>query len=170
MIELKRIFPECSSDTLLVELVLQRGKPMHLHGISSVAKHLVEYTEGDHFITGLVDTDKFKRDKDNPNIQKFSEVVLDKVKDEGLLILRYPTSNKYLIRIHPEFESWFWKTASECGISSNEYGFHSFDSFFMTSKRNNASEDKNFKKFVNAVVLKNPAPIQTLRAWLSKVF
>jgi hypothetical protein len=172
MSELERIFPECCSDTLLVELILRRKSPMHFHGISAVTKNMVNYHNSSIFTIGVVDTDKFKRDKDNPNIQEFSETVEDRIANEGLLIIKIPSTNKHLIRIHPRFEPWFWAMASKCGVipSVSEYGFSSFDDFFNASKRNNASEDKGFKKFINAVVINKPAPIQTLSYWLNKVY
>lgn len=171
MIEVKRIFPECDSDTLLVELILQRGKPGHRKGISKTVKPLVDYPTND-FVIGFVDTDRFKRDKDNPNLLKFSEVVEDKINSEGIIVYKIPDTNRYLIRIHPEFEKWIWKIANEIGINANDYGISSLEQLYELSKRYRTNQNPEFKSFVNAVVRKTPSPppIQTLYKWMIKVF
>jgi hypothetical protein len=171
MAKVERIFPECDSDTLLVELILQRGKPFHQKGISKTVKCLVDYP-GNDLVIGLADTDKFKRDKDNPNINKFTETVEDRLDKEGIIILKIPDKNKYLIRIHPEFERWIWKIANDYGIDTAQYGVSSLGKLYELSKHYRTNEDPQFKKFVNAVVLNDPqpAPIATLKRWFIKVF
>ena len=170
MIEIKNVFPECDVDTLLVELILQRGKPMHNKGITKVVNSIANYNNSSKYLIGITDTDRFKRDKDNPNLKKFSEIVADKIEAEGLLIIKIPATNKYLIRINPDFEPWLWKLALECNInpSSSEYGFSSYDEFYKASKRYGLKQEPRLKKFVNAVVLNNPPAIVTLKIWLEK--
>jgi hypothetical protein len=172
MIQLKRVFPECDADTLLVELILQRGTPMHSHGITKVANAIVKYDHAAHFIIGLIDTDKFKNDENIPNIKKFSEEVDNRIETEGLLIKKIPGTNKHVIRIHPDFEPWLWNIASECDLNpaDAEYGFDTYETFRNASKRYGIRNDQRFKKFVNAIVMQNPPAIQTLRNWLEKVF
>ena len=83
MIEVKRIYPECNADTLLVELILQRGRPAHYAGISKVSAAL-ERSRNDIYTVGLIDTDKFKR---NPTyIDNFTEIVDDKLADQNILV------------------------------------------------------------------------------------
>ena len=175
MIELKRIFPECCADTILVEKILQRGRPAHYHGINNVGEALCNYGGGE-FIIGLIDTDKFKR-KD-PKIGLFTALVTDELHDQKLmhdqkiLIRRLPETNKYIIRIHPEFEPWIWDLAAQCSIDPGdpEYGFDTLVKLGEATKTEEAFNNPKLKKFINAVVLQNPPPIQTLRFWLSKVF
>ncbi len=169
MIELKRIFPECCADTILVEKILQRGMPAHYKGINKVGSALDSYEGGD-FIIGLVDTDKFKRP--DPKIEQFTELVEDKLHDQQLLIKRLPETNKYVIRIHPEFEPWIWNLAFQCDIDpkDEQYGFETIEKLNDATKTEEAFENIKLKKFINAIVQKNPPAIQTLRLWLSKVF
>ncbi len=169
MIQVKKVFPECCADTILVELILQRGRPSHYHGINNVGQALIKYNKND-FIIGVIDTDKFKRP--DPNIELFTVIVEDKLRSEKLLIRKQPETNKHIIRIHPEFEPWIWDLAIECGINPNDeiYGFESIEKLYTASKSVDVFDNQKFRKFVNAVILKNPPPIQTLRLWLTKVF
>jgi hypothetical protein len=43
-----------------------------------------------------------------------------------------------------------------------------FEKLRSESKGETVYENAELKKFINAVILKNPPAIQTLRAWLSK--
>ena len=165
MIDIKRIFPECNADTLLVELVLQRGTPSHYHGINNLGKALVRYQKND-FIIGVADTDKFKR-KD-PNIDKFTVCVVNKLPEENLIVYQLPESNKHIIRIHPEFEPWIWDLAKKTGIDPLRFGFDTYKKFEKAAKDEDLYDNKDLKKFVNAVIQQNPPAIQTLRYWLSK--
>lgn len=166
MIELKRIFPECNADTMLAELILQRGKPAHYKGISKVCNALINF-DGAKFTIGIVDTDKFKRDAGL--IHKFSEEVENKMNPEGLLIKKIPSSNKYVIRLDPGFEKWIWQQAEVCSISPRDYGFNSVEDLMKAAKQNEVAEHRELKGFVNAVVQANPPAIQTMRKWLGKV-
>ena len=168
MIEVKRIFPECNADTLLVELLLQRGAPAHYKGISKVAKALQAVENNEILTYGIVDSDKFKN---NPPYFEQFKLIEDKSVDQGLILKQLPNSNKHLIFICPEFEPWIWQRAADCGINPNDsnFGFVSLDVLNKVSKKNEIHEQKEFKKFVNAVVQKNPPAIVTLRNWLSKV-
>ncbi|MBI3510875.1 MAG: hypothetical protein HY064_09425 [Bacteroidetes bacterium] len=168
MIELKRVFPECYSDTLLVELILQRGKPGHRKGISKVVKALIDYEPSHEFIIGIADTDKFKRDAHNPLLSHF-EIFEDRFETDGLRIFRKPNTQKYLIRLNPAFESWIWKQASICKIKPEEFGFHNLEDLINASKDNAVEENSKLKSFVSEVIKKNSPAIKTLREWLVKV-
>jgi len=165
MIDVKRIFPECHADTLLVELILQRGTPKHFHGINNVGIALMKYPKND-FIIGIIDTDKFKR-KD-PNIELFTTTISDKLHDEKLIIKQQPKTNKYIIRLAPEFEPWVWELAKKCNIAPGDFGFDTIKKLKNVAKDENAAANKNLKKFLNAIIQANPPAIQTLRYWLSK--
>ena len=168
MIQVSRIYPECYSDTLLVELILQRGKPGHRKGISKVAKDLIKFDRDDLFVVGLADTDKFKRDNENPNLQHF-EIIENRLIEEGLLILKKPGTEKHLIRIDPEFEPWIWERASECEINPGDFGFSNLADLYAGSKSNEVDENQNMKQFIKNVIKKNPPAIKTLREWLVRV-
>ncbi len=168
MIEVKRIIPECNADTLLVELIMQRGKPGHRNGKTEVLKALEEFDDDTRFIIGLIDSDKFKRTYNY--CDEFTITREDKVTDQGLLIKQHSNSNKYLIFVCPAFEKWILQLAEENGINPSDYGYDSFESLCNASKRNEIREDKDFKKFVNAVIQKNPPAIATLKRWFEKVF
>jgi len=165
MIDVQRIFPECFADTLLVELILQRGAPRHYHGINNVGIALMKYPRND-FIIGIIDTDKFKRT--DSNIDLFTITIADKLHDEKLIIKRQPGTNKYIIRLAPEFEPWIWELAAKCNIPPGDFGFNTLKKLSAISKDDDAAANKNFKKFINAVITANPPPIQTLRYWLNK--
>lgn len=163
MIDIKNILPECNADTMLVELILQRGKPPHYHGINNVGKELVTRNTG-RVVIGVVDTDRFKRP--DPNISRFTEVVEDKLATEGLLFLKLPATTKHLIRIDPDFEPWIWKLAQDNDLAGT-YGFNKLNDVIEAAKTLKVMENANFKKFVNSIVTANPTAIQTLRTWLS---
>lgn len=167
MIEVKRIFPECNADTLLIELILQRGKPAHYKGNSKVAKALEKIANTQGAVIGIVDSDKFKRNP--PYLSKFDLTVVDKIESEGLLLKQISGKEQYLIFVCPRFENWIWKCAIECGVDPSQYNFFNILDLESSSKRNQLREDKELKRFVNAIVLKNPEPIQTFRSWLHKV-
>jgi hypothetical protein len=166
MIELKRIYPECYADTLLVELLLERGKPGHCKGISKVAKAL-ERIKDNALLFGIVDSDRFKNHP--PYFKNFTITKEDKQADEGLILKQIPDSKKYLIFVCPEFEPWIWKRAKESGINPSDYTFDSLDNLYQASKRMSVSEDVNLKGFVNSVVRSDNAAIATLRNWLKVV-
>ncbi len=165
MIEVKNIFPECNADTLLVELIVQRGRPGHRNGITEVQNALKIDTN--HFIIGVIDTDKFKKEERYKYIQEF-EIVENRLEAENLLILRKPDTNKYIIRIHPGLEKWIWDLAIKCSVIPSDYGFDSIESLMDATKQQKVSENKELKKFINKVVSLNPLPIQTLRNWLMR--
>ncbi|HMJ46684.1 MAG TPA: hypothetical protein VK498_05110 [Ferruginibacter sp.] len=167
MIELKRVCPECCADTLLVELVLQRGKPAHYNGITEAIDAVIKH-KTNSFTIGLVDTDKFRREP--PQMARFSEVVEDRLQDQGLVVVKMPDTNKHLIRLHPKFEHWIWKLADECAISPKDYQFDSIKALENATKTQQVFENKVFRKFVNEVIKCNPPAIQTLGIWLGKVF
>ncbi len=127
MIEITRVFPECDADTLFVELLLQKGKPSHYHGITNTTKAILKSKRTD-FIIGVVDTDKFKRD--NADIKSFSEVVTNRLNDENLLVIKLPNTNKHIIRLHPAFERWIWEVAKKCGVNPGEFGFNDLDKIY----------------------------------------
>jgi hypothetical protein len=167
----KRIIPECDSNTLLVELLLQKDRPHHGKGITEVIKALLKHPTNE-IVIGFADTERFTRDKHYPELLEFNEIVENKLETEKIIIYKKPTTNKYLIRIHPAFEKWIWEIAIENGIDPNEYGISSYEELERLSKHYRTNQNPQFKKFVNAVVRKDPspAPIQTLRQWIVKVF
>jgi len=167
MIEVKRIFPECNADTLLVELLLQRGKPAHYKGNSKVAKALERLENDTILIFGIVDSDKFKNTP--PYLANFTITKEDRSGDMGLILKQMPGSQKHLIFVCPKFEPWIWDRAAESGINPSEHGFPSLDELYKVSKRNEIREEVNFKRFVNAVVMSDNPAIQTLRNWLVQV-
>ena len=166
MINVKKIFPECFADTLLIELILQRGKPPHYHGINNVGKALEKYNSGD-IIIGVVDTDKFKRP--DPIIEQFTEVVEDCLADHGLLFKKMPGTNKHVVRVHPTFEPWIWEQARLAKIGGGQFGFNSIKQLADAAKTEEVFENKDFKKFVNAVVGANMPAMLTLRRWLNLI-
>ena len=125
MIDIKNIFPECDSDTLLVQLITQRGFPNHCKGISKVSKALEKHKDAvDRFLIGMVDSDNFKRINDDKYLRNFSELIKDlKNTDEGVVLKKIPDKKHYLIFIHTEFESWAWKQAGLATINTLEFGF-----------------------------------------------
>lgn len=164
MIDIKRIFPECNADTLLIELLFQRGKPGHFHGISKVAEALKRIDNDTLFTFGLVDSDKFKN---TPTyIDEFTIIKEDRSEDCGLILRQRPNTNKHLVFVCPKFEPWIWKQATVCGIDPKIYGFENLFSFYKVSKNNLDHVDPLFKRFVNAVVMKNPPAIAVLKNWL----
>ena len=162
MIEVKRIFPECYADTLLVKLILQRGNPAHYKGIHNVAAALQKHQNHTQFTVGLIDKDKVKNASNY--IKKFIVVF----EQDNLAILNLPGTQIYLIQLNPAFEKWLLAAAGSCGISlPNDY---IFEHFKRDAKDINVEDISRCKKFINSVVEANPPAIQTLKFWLEKVF
>ena len=109
MIQVKRIFPERNADTLLVEHLLQRGRPAHYKGNSKVAKALKDVKNNEILTYGMVDSDKFKNTP--PYLKNFTITKEDKSVEQGLILKQLPNSNKHLIFICPKFEPWIWQRA-----------------------------------------------------------
>jgi hypothetical protein len=168
MIDIKNIFPECDSDTLLVQLITQRGFPNHCKGISKVSKALEKHKDAvDRFLIGMVDSDNFKRINDDKYLRNFSELIQDlKDNEEGVVLKKIPNKRHYLIFIHTEFEPWAWKQANLAGINALEYGFSGIEEFYKESKHNRTLGSLKFKKFVNAIVMAEPPGIKFLKEWL----
>lgn len=164
MISIKRIFPECNADTLLVELVLQRKWAYHCHGINEVGIELNKHYRG-KFIIGLVDNDKFIRPE--PRLKLYTDIVVDKKQDEGLIIKKEPDTEKHVIVLHPAFERWLWKLAvdNNC-IGLN--GINSFEDLKSETKSNKVNDNQKLIDFIKVIVNANPPAIQTLRTWLEK--
>ncbi len=167
MIDVKNIFPECDADTLLVELIINRGKPNHKKGISEVTKALDMFQNNNSRLVGLVDYDKLKYQNQNKYLVNFSEIILDqKNEDEGLIIKKIPNKQHFLIFVFKEFEPWIWKQAQLAKIDSTEFGIKNLDELYKLSKHYRNIGNANFKKFVNAVVSANPMGIELLRSYL----
>ena len=162
---LTRILPECYADTLLVELILQRGTPNHQKNIHNVAKSLESYNNHTLFVIGIVDNDKAKNVPSY--INKF-EVIHDKIGDEKLAILNLSGTEKYIVRLYPAFERWLWFVAESCSVNPGDYGFANFEKLRSGSKGEGVYDNIELKKLINAVILKNPPAIQTLRSWLCR--
>ncbi len=195
MIQVKRIFPECNADTLLVKLILQRGNPVHYEGIPNVATALKKFPNDTAFIIGLVDDDKFKT---LPSfIKEFSEIPDNEylsahglqydgvphdlplfiqnhrqlISQQNLIILKHPGTQKYLIKLKPAFEKWIISVGESCGITLGESEYEgNFMRFKDEAKDDEVYNNKNVKKFINSIVIADPPAIQTLRFWFQKVF
>jgi len=167
MISLHRIFPECCADTFLVSLLFQKEMVADYHGIGDVSNAMEKYF-GDEFIIGLIDTDKFKR-PDPKYLRNYTEILIDKRNEEGLIVLNMPGSNRHLIRLHPAFEKWIYAAAEICNINPSDYGFVAFEKFCKESKKTGVAQNNNVRNFIQAIIDNNPPAIQTLRFWLSKV-
>ncbi len=166
MIEVKRIFPECNADTLLVELILQRGRSAHYKGTTNVSQALKKYNNNSHNIIGIVDKDKLKNIP--PYFNQFTELY-NHEPDFGLILKKMPEEKKFVIFICPAFEAWIWARAMESQINPNEFGFNSIDELRATSKKNEIREDAKFKRFINTVVQSDNLAISKLREWLELV-
>jgi len=116
------------------------------------------------FVVGLVDNDK--AEKTPPFLRKFDVIQ----NTDDLIILKEKESEKHLIKLVPAFEKWIWKVASDCDIPPSQYGYNKWEDIKNITKTDAVFMNGNFKKFINAVIDKDPPPIQTLRFWLSKVF
>jgi len=167
MIQVKRIFPECNADTLLVELILERGSPAHYKGITKVAEALERISNNSTFVIGIVDSDKFK--KTPSYLTKFTEEVENVSNELGLIFKKMDNTNKHLVYVCPEFETWIWNRAIKSSINAADFGFNSLDDFYKVSKGNEIRENVNFKKFINAIVRSDDAAIEKLKSWLSQV-
>ena len=165
MINLKRIIPECCADTFLVSRLFQQEMIADYNGIGDVANALKQFPTDDYII-GLIDTDKFKRD---PNyIKQFSEIVEDKLVDEGLLVNKLPGTNKHIIRLHPAFEKWILSVAAKCNVDAAKFGFDTLDRLCKATKKIDVVHNDKVQIFLDEIIQKDPPGIQTLRYWLSK--
>lgn len=164
MIDIKRIFPECNADTLLIELVMRKGRPPHYKGCTNVAKALNHLGNKNRFATGLIDKDKFKN---TPTYFGSFVVKEDKEKTEGLILKHLPDTQLHIILICKEFEPWLLARAAECGVDPKKYGFESIKKLEKASKPESSPDRVQFKDFLSEVIGKNPPSIQTLRKWLT---
>lgn len=167
MINIKNIFPECDSDTLLVELITQRGKANHNKGVSKVEKAMQRLEQQNNVLIAVIDSDKFKNLHENKYIYSFDNIIIDKANcDEALVLKKLPNKNNYAAFLCPEFEPWIWKQANLAKINTIEYGFPDLATVYKVSKHFGTNESKEFKRFVNAVVVANPPGITLLKKWL----
>jgi hypothetical protein len=167
MIEIKNIFPECDSDTLLVKLITQRGNANHSHGISKVEWAMKRRGDTNEVLIALVDSDKFKKPEENRYLYSFTEIIVDCTNaKESLVLKKLPNNNRYAVFLCPEFEPWIWRQAQLAGIKTTDFGFPDLDSLYKVSKHFRTNESQIFKNFVNAVVQANPPGILLLRKWL----
>ncbi len=167
MIDIKNVFPECDADTLLIELITQRGNANHNKGCSNVSRSLLRnsHLKGPFF--GVIDSDKFKNIDKDPYLPKFSEVISDKINEtENIRLKKIPGKNHYLIFIHPEFEPWILSQAKIVGISLAEFGYSNYKEFEKESKNYGLVRSQRLKKFVNAIVKANPPGIILLKKWI----
>jgi hypothetical protein len=168
MIEVKNIFPECDSDTLLVKLITQRGNANHCHGVPKVEKAIKERAKKtNEVLIALIDSDRFKKPHENKYLFSFTEIICDKQEAaEAVILKRLPNTNSYVVFICHEFEPWIWQQAQLAQINTSEFGFRDLATVYKLSKHYRTNQDPTFKKFVNAVVLANPPGILLLRKWL----
>jgi hypothetical protein len=151
MIEVKRIFAECCADTLFVELLLQRGKSTHCGGITEVAKALENFRTNE-VVIGFIDTDKFKRDP--PFIRKFTEDLGGNFEDENIAVKRIPNTQKYIVRLHPEFEDWIWALCEKFNIDTSKYGYQTIEHLTNDTKNGRGfyqrQTEKIYKRYSTA--------------------
>lgn len=169
MIDIKNIFPECFSDTLLVELILNRGKANHKKNISKVVNALKDKSDSNEKLVGVVDYDVFKKTFIyNKYLNVFSQIVEDKESlDASLRILKIPTKNHFVIFIKPEFEPWIWKQAELANVKNFDFNIKDLEDLYKKSKHQKNGINLDLKKFVNAVVMANPPGIKLLREYLT---
>ncbi|MBC7861649.1 MAG: hypothetical protein IAF38_01670, partial [Bacteroidia bacterium] len=141
-----------------------------IKGISKLNSRFSVLQNTNEIIIGIIDSDKFKMDKMYKEILSFTEIIEDLLEEEGLLILRKPNSNHYLIRLHTEFEPFIWKQAKNANIDCTEFGYSSLEDIYVASKTNECAEDRNFKKFVNKVVISRPNGIKKIAEVLKMIF
>lgn len=161
MIGETRIFPECDADTLLVELI-RKKTPQHCFGNSRVAAQMEKRLNSRDTHIGVVDSDKFKR---TPHYLKTfkKEIATEK---SGLILRQKDKTNQYLVFIHPKFEPWIWKCAELAQLKPSRWGFNTIDQLYAVTKHG-AFENQRLKNFLNAIVQKNPPPINQLRKWFN---
>ena len=193
MIGVKRIFPECHADTLLVKLILQRGSPVHYEGIPNVAIAMKKITSTNVIIIGVVDDDKYETlptfirefkpipnesyiashgltfDGNSHELVDFIQSHRKTIEQQNLIILQYPGTQKYLIKLKPAFEKWLLATGRVCNIhlEDTKYKGH-FKKFRDDAKDSEVYFNTELKKFINSIVLANPPAIETLKFWLNK--
>lgn len=161
MITEYRIFPECSSDTLLIKLI--KGLPVHYAGIGQVFKKL-KNNKHPQSVVGVVDNDKF--------VKKHLFVKeLQQLKNESdLLLMQKPDTNQYVIFICPAFEQWIWKCARIGEINTATWGYQKWQDLKRHSKSTSIDTlHQDYKNFINAIVQKNPTPIAKLKEWLNEI-
>ncbi len=170
MINITNIFPECDVDTLLVELITQRGRANHNKGVSNVSRALVRNKDKEGPIIGVIDSDKFKQLNKDKYLLEFSEIIKNLIGTnfkEDLQLCKHPAKNHYLIYIHPEFEPWLWKQAELSGIRQQEDSeYKDYKVFENDAKKYGLSRSVSLKRFVNKVVNANPPGILMLKKWL----
>lgn len=167
MIDIKDIFPECDADTLLIELITQRGNANHNKGYSKVSKGLQKKSNLEGPFFGVIDSDKFENIDRDPYLPIFSQIVSDRINnDEKLRLKKIPNKKHYLIFIHPEFEPWIIAQGLNVGINLEDFEYNTYKEFEKESKSYGIVRSKRFKRFVNAVVQADPPGILLLKKWL----
>jgi hypothetical protein len=161
MISIRRIFPECNADTVLVELILQRKWAAHIQGINNVGLTINKHYNG-AFIVGVVDKDKC-RNKD-PRIKLYTEAV-DSC--DGVEVMKEPGTEKHLIMVDPAFERLVWKLANDTGVVSHE-GFNTIEDLKDATKTNRVDDNESLRRFLKTIIKHDPPAIQTMRKWLEK--
>ncbi len=164
MIDIKRIYPECNADTLLIELLLKQEEPKHCQGITEVAKAMKGCTRIDKVIVGLVDDDKFKR---LPSYIKEFKLI----ENQNGLKKHHPSANQYIIQLQPAFEKWIIAAGESCNVSFNaSYYKGNFDKFKNDAKSPVVNQNDYMKEYIRKIILANPPAIQTLNSWLNEIF
>jgi len=152
------IYTECWADSLLIEM-LGFKKPNHQFGITEVIKQLLK-TKANKAL-GIIDDDKKKTSP------AFKEFVLVEEK-ESMRLLRYPSSNKYLILLKPAFEKWVFEQAAQKDIETTKYGFGNSKNFARSSKSMYVNENQQVKQFINTIHQKKAAGFMQLKQWILK--
>lgn len=171
MIGIKNIFPECDADTLLVELITNRGRANHGKGFTKVLSALQKRSESKDVLIGVIDSDKFPNKGRTIYFEEFSGVIFSGINAaENVELRKHVTKPHYLVFIHPKFEPWIWKQAKLADVNTADFGYGSVLDLEKVSKhygtRAASQSGQQFKKFVNAIVQANPPGIILLKRWL----
>jgi|GEM_PF-5891566 len=175
---LNRIFPECFTDTALVSKILQveyqshyyslslvLGEPVESVGFGGVANGMMKYSH-DNVIVGLFDND-FKR---SPSFLKAFIIVDDRREAEGLALHHLPGTKKFFIKLYPKaVERWLWDVSGMTDVRKDFPAYTDWKSLAQLKKQYDLGVSPEMGKFIDALIAANPAPVQTLRIWLSMV-
>ncbi len=164
MIDIRRVYPECFADTLLIELIFNT-RAWHLKGINNVADQLERFQNISLPIVGIIDKDKFTRIPDY--IKSFKEIE----HKHSLILMQLEKTKKFIVQLDPAFEKWIIEAGASCGITLVGTVYErDFKAFRHDAKDDEVHNNAKFKKFVNSIVTANPPHIQTLRSWIERVF
>ncbi len=151
------ILPECYADTLLVEILLSTKVRNHRLGIGEVKNALTKNFKNRKAV-GIVDNDKVKP-TDFKEFQLGTEL-------HGIQYRSKADTEHILLVINPAFEDWIFDNASTVGIDPAQYGFRTKKYFKEICKKENASENKQLKQFLNTLKQKQAPGFVQLKTWI----